>query len=149
MTIPRAIRSLFAAAALTAGAAEPATASSAAPLGEDAAIAAGFAVVEAAAQGRVAEAFRDADALRRAGDDAFAAALAARQQAVANAAAQFGAARGPVRLLPAEPSIFSGCLRREYRVRYAGGEQRWLLKFRRTAGGWTLADLEIVAEPST
>ncbi|GAC1634353.1 MAG: hypothetical protein NVS9B10_30380 [Nevskia sp.] len=111
---------------------------------EEAATAAGQALVETAARGDVGAAFKAADSLRRPDDALLAGALDARRPQIDAQQGRLGALEGRVRLAPPEPSIFSGCMRREYVVHYAGGDQRWLMKFRRSRQGWTLADLEVV-----
>ncbi|WP_295681860.1 hypothetical protein [uncultured Nevskia sp.] len=121
----------------------------AAPRNESAATAAGLALVEAAASGQVDEAFKTAATLGRANDSALAVALDAQQRTLTPLSTSLGAPTRPVRLQPIEATIFSGCINREYRAVYAGGEQRWRLKFRRGAGGWALADLAVISEPSS
>ncbi|WP_022976232.1 hypothetical protein [Nevskia ramosa] len=147
MTIFTVFRSISGIAVLLAGLAS--AAAMAAPRNESAATAAGLALVEAAASGRVDEAFKSAATLGRANDSALAIALDVQQRALTPASISLGASRGPVRLQPIEATIFSGCINREYRAVYAGGEQRWRLKFRRGAGGWALADLAVISEPSS
>jgi len=147
MTLPTVFRSLSGIAALLAMLASAST--TAAPRNESMATAAGLALVEAAANGRVDEAFKTAATLGLASDQALAVALDVQQRALAPVITGLGAPAGPVRLQPIEATIFSGCINREYRAVYAGGEQRWRLKFRRGAGGWALADLAVISEPSS
>lgn len=147
MTIFPVFRSVSGIAVLLAALAS--AAAMAAPRNESAATAAGLALVEAAASGRVDEAFETAATLGRANDSALAVALQAQQRALIPMSTSLGAPTRPVRLQPIEATIFSGCINREYRAVYAGGEQRWRLKFRRGAGGWALADLAVISEPSS
>ncbi len=147
MTIFPVFRSVSGIAVLLAGLAS--AAAMAAPRNESAATAAGLALVEAAASGRVDEAFKSAATLGRDKDPALATALAAQQRSLTRMIAGLGAPAGPVRLQPIEATIFSGCINREYRAVYVGGEQRWRLKFRRGASGWALADLAVISEPSS
>ena len=118
-------------------------------ISEDAATAAGQALVDKAVHGGVDEAvhggvdeaFRSANALRRPADTAFESQLAQRQQTLREELAKLGSA-GTVRLAGTE--YFAGCIHREYRVSYDGGSQFWRLKFRRGANGWFLTDLAVV-----
>ena len=143
MTLSAAVRSLRAAVAAAPLLLTAAPALAGLPT-EAAAVAAGQALVETASAGRVDEAFKTAAGLSSPSDPVVGRLLSARQPAVSAEIQRLGGLAGKVRLADVEPSIFSGCLRREYRVRYAGGEQRWLVKFRRTARGWALADLEVI-----
>lgn len=147
MTIFPVFRSVPGIAALLA--ALVSTATMAAPRNESAATAAGLALVEAATGGRIDEAFKTAATLGRANDSALTTTLDAQQRTLAPMITSLGAPKGPVRLQPIEATIFSGCINREYRAVYAGGEQRWRLKFRRGASGWALADLAVISEPSS
>lgn len=53
---------------------------------------------------------------------------------------------GPVQSLSVpDEMFFAGCITRSYLVRHEGGQQRWLLKFRRGHQGWYLSDLDVRA----
>lgn len=112
------------------------------------ATAAGLLLVETAADGRVDEAFKAAAALGGDRDQAIAGTLQLQRSTLASVSTGMGAQAGRVRLQSPEATIFSGCINREYRAIYAGGEQRWRLKFRRLHDGWVLADLAVISEPA-
>jgi len=113
---------------------------------EDVATAAGQVMVATAATGGIDEAFKSAHAMSRPNDPVLASALEAHKQILSAQLGSLGVLHGRVQLVDA--SEFAGCARREYRVRYAGGEQHWFLKFRRASnGGWSLFALDVVGAP--
>ncbi len=121
---------------------------SAAPRDEAAMTAMGLAIVEAAAAGQLDTAFTTAASIGNPRDPALPATFDAQRQSLAPVIASLGAPEGRVRLMPIEATIFSNCMNREYRAVYAGGEQRWRLKFRRLSSGWALSDVDVRSEPS-
>lgn len=106
------------------------------------ALAEGQRSVEQAFRGRLDDAFVQAENLARPGDEAARARLRAEKGFAVDSAARLGVAR---RLSVPEEMFFAGCITRSYLVRYAGGQQRWQLKFRRGAKGWYLSDLDVRA----
>ena len=120
----------------------------AAPLNEAAMTAMGQSIVEAAAAGRLDTAFTTAASIGNPRDPALPMTLDAQRKALTPVMASLGPPDGRVRLMPIEATIFSGCMNREYRAIYAGGEQRWRLKFRRLSTGWALSDVDVRSEPS-
>jgi len=121
---------------------------SAAPRDEAAMTAMGQSIVEAAAAGRLDTAFTTAASIGNPRDPALSASFDSQRKSLAPVIASLGAPEGRVRLMPIEATIFSSCMNREYRAVYAGGEQRWRLKFRRLSSGWALADVDVRSEPS-
>ena len=121
---------------------------SAAPRDEAAMTALGQSIVEAAAAGQLDTAFTTAASIGDPRDPALPMTLDAQRQSLTPVIASLGVPEGRVRLMPIEATIFSSCMNREYRAVYAGGEQRWRLKFRRLSSGWALADVDVRSEPS-
>lgn len=121
---------------------------SAAPRDEAAMTAMGQSIVEAAAAGQLDTAFTTAAAIGNPRDPALPMALDAQRKSLSPVIASLGEPEGRVRLMPIEATIFSSCMNREYRAVYAGGEQRWRLKFRRLSSGWALSDVDVRSEPS-
>ncbi|MGQ0618747.1 MAG: hypothetical protein ACT4QA_02335 [Panacagrimonas sp.] len=107
---------------------------------ENATIAAGGALIRDAASGSVDIAFSRAAELGRPGDAAFTNTLQDQWKSLAALRPSLGEVHGVSAI---EESHFGGCLRHEYRVRYTGGDQHWILKWRRGSGGWYLADLAV------
>lgn len=120
----------------------------AAPRDEATMTAMGQSIVESAAAGRVDAAFAAAASIGNPRDPALPMTLDAQRKALTPVIASLGAREGRVRLMPIEATIFSSCMNREYRAVYAGGEQRWRLKFRRLSSGWALSDVDVRSEPS-
>lgn len=121
---------------------------SAAPRDEDAMTAMGQSIVEAAAAGQLDAAFTTAASIANPRDAALPMTFEAQRSSLAPVIASLGAPEGRVRLMPVEATIYPNCLNREYRAVYAGGEQRWRLKFRRLSSGWALSDIDVRSEPS-
>ena len=146
MTVSASIRSLrVATAALVATLMLPAAAT---PRDEAAMTAAGLALVETAAAGRLDDAFTAAVTLASPQDSALTAIVDASRGRIVAETAALGAPQPPAQLLPVDVTIFPGTIVRDYRLRYAGGEQRWRLKFRLLSSGWALADLNVRSERS-
>lgn len=120
----------------------------AAPRDEAMMTAMGQKIVEAAASGQIEAAFATAASIGNPRDAALPDTLAAQRQSLTPVIASLGAPEGRVRLMPVEATIFSRCMNREYRAVYAGGEQRWRLKFRHLSSGWALSDIDVRSEPS-
>lgn len=120
----------------------------AAPRDESAMTSAGLALVNIAADGKLDDALAAAVALASPQDSALLAIVDSNRARIAEATAALGAPQAPAQLLPVDVSIFPGTLVRDYRLRYANGEQRWRLKFRHLSSGWALADLNVRSEPS-
>lgn len=120
----------------------------AAPRDESAMTAAGLGLVSIAADGRLDDAFAAAVALASPRDPALPAIVDASRSRIVAETAVLGAPKPPAQLLPVDVTIFPGTIVRDYRLRYAGGEQRWRLKFRLLSSGWALADLNVRSERS-
>lgn len=136
--LPSKLRQLVATLALVLLASAPA---GAAPLRfENATEAAGTALVNDAVAGNIDAAFQRAAEMGRPGDATFASDLQHQQQALAAEQETLGAVRSVSTI---DASHFGGCVRHEYHVRYADGDQYWVLKWRRGAAGWYLADLAV------
>lgn len=98
--------------------------------------------IEQVSQGHIDAAFIRAQALVRPGDEAAVERLGAQKQVAMESRSRLGIVRG---FSTPDEMYFAGCLTRSYFVRYVGGQQRWLLKFRRGAQGWYLTDLDVRA----
>lgn len=107
---------------------------------ENATVAAGNGLIRDAASGSVDTTFSRAAELGRPGDAAFTRVLQDQWKSLAAQRPGLGEVH---RVSAVEQSYFGGCLRHEYRVRYAGGDQHWILKWRRGADGWYLSDLAV------
>ena len=110
------------------------------PRSEEQATDTGRQLVESATHGGLAQAFDLANGLRRADDPAFASSLDHQRQTLTAELGTLGAA-GKVQLTGEQH--FGGCITREFRVRYAAGDVRWILKFRQGVTGFYLYDLAV------
>jgi hypothetical protein len=108
---------------------------------EHATTAASQALVKQAARGELEAAFASASMLGQAGDGALGLSLERQKQVALQGRADLGALRSVS--APGE-QFFAGCVTRSFLVRYAGGTQLWMLKWRRgSEGGWVLKDLAV------
>lgn len=103
----------------------------------------GAALVAVAAHRDVDGAFVQASKLARSSDEALRGRLDQQKRNVAAAAQGLGALRS---VSTAEEMVFAGCVTHRYLVRYADGNQRWMLKYRRGTEGWYLADLHVASQ---
>ena len=106
------------------------------------ALQAGQVAVEQARQQHFDMAFEQAERLVRSDDAATRERLLSQKQNALDAAARLGDVRS---LSVPDETFFAGCITRSYLVRHSGGQQRWLLKFRRGHQGWYLSDLDVRA----
>lgn len=96
-------------------------------------------VIERISRGEVKEGFDSALGMTNPADNWFPDKMQREQEAVTRDLAQLGAPQGAVTQVSELP--FGQSILREYRVRYANGEQHWAVKFRRGSGGWHITEL--------
>lgn len=114
------------------------------PRSEEQATAVARALVIEASQGSqesVSAAFQSAQQLRRVDDKLLANTLDQEKAALLRVAAAYGM---PKRIQLSDESHLADCITREFRVRYANNEVRWVIKFRPGNGGYYLYGLTIV-----
>ena len=102
-------------------------------------------MVADASRGAVYSAFALAQELRNQRDEEFGMRLNEQRDAVVIEMAQLGGPTGPV--FRVRESHFGTSVTREYRVKFARGEQAWKLRFRRGSRGWQLAALSVDTLP--
>lgn len=99
------------------------------------------ALVEQASRGDVKEAFATAQQLRYSRDEPFSKRLDHELEVAQTQFADLGERQGAI--IQVGELRIGECVQRDYRVRFANGEQRWTVKFRRSSEGWNLTELHV------